>query len=72
MSLADDVDGRRPYSKEQVLSVERSAERLGYALHDPYAPLHENWRRMDPEVLNRLFYDAMIALYEAMLDEEDD
>ena len=62
----------RPYTKEQVDEVERAADDLGRLLHKPWATGPEAWRAMDPETLADLFYDAMIALREAMLAEEDD
>jgi len=62
----------RPYTEQQVDQVEQAADDLGRLLHDPWATGPKAWRAMDPETLADLFYDAMIALREAMLAEEDD
>ena len=61
----------RPYTAEQVFALEMDAAVIARLLHDEWAP-PGSWRRMDRELLEWLIYDAMIALREAMIDEEDE
>ena len=60
----------RPYTKQQVFEVEMASDDIGVMLHNPWATGTDKWRALDPENLSDLFYDAMIALQEAMLAEE--
>lgn len=65
--MVDEV--ARPYTAELVFALEMDAEVIARLLHDEWAP-RGSWRRMDRELLEWLIYDAMIALREAMIDEE--
>lgn len=60
----------RPYSEAQVFELEMASVDIARRLHDGFAPL-SSYRRMDEETLEAIIYDAMIALREAMLAEED-
>ena len=62
----------RPYTEQQVDQIEQAADEVGRLLHKPWAAGREAWRSLDAETLADLFYDAMIALREAMMAEEDD
>lgn len=59
----------RPYSEEQVFELEQASVDIAKRLHDPFGL--PGYRRLDEDVLEAIVYDAMIALREAM-DEEDD
>jgi hypothetical protein len=60
---------RRPYSEEQVFELEMASADIVRRLHDPYGlPVY---RRLDEETFECIVYDAMIALREAMIDEEE-
>jgi len=61
----------RPYTEEQVFELELASVDIARRLHDPTSPL-STYRRLDEETLEAIVYDAMIALREAMLAEEDD
>jgi len=59
----------RPYTEEQVFELEMASHDIASLLHNGLAPLH-SYRRLNEDVLEAIVYDAMIALREAM-DEED-
>ena len=61
----------RPYNEAQVFELEMVSVDIAKRLHDPTSPL-ASYRRLDEDVLEAIVYDAMIALREAMLAEEDD
>jgi len=60
----------RPYTKQQVFALEMDADKIGRWLHDPFGAGRQEWRRLDPELLDTIVYDAMVALQNEMLREE--
>jgi len=60
----------RPYTAQQVDDFERDTAMIARRLHDPWGGIRP-WARMDPEVLDAMLYDAMVALAETMLEEGD-
>jgi hypothetical protein len=61
----------RPYSDADVFELEIASHNIARLLHNVWAPAF-SYRRMDEDVLEAIIYDAMIALREAMLAEEDE
>ena len=60
----------RPYTAQQVDDFERDTALIARRLHDPLGGTRP-WARMDPELLEAMLYDAMVALAESMLEEDD-
>jgi len=65
-------DDERPYTREEVNALENAAAFIAGRLHDPWATGSQKWQAIDSDRLRWLVYDAMLALQEQMLDEEDD
>ena len=59
----------RPYTQEQVFALERNTDIMATRL---LGTGHGPWTTLDDDVLEAILYDAMIALREQMIGEDDE
>ena len=58
----------RPYTEAQVFDLEMHVDQL---VAKAMAPDRKVWQEMGAETMENILYDALIALREVMIDEED-
>ena len=59
----------RGYTVDDVADMEADTGRMAEFLHDPFAV--RRWRRFEPDVLDEILYDALVALRNEMTMEDD-
>lgn len=59
----------RPYTETQVFLLELNTDKMSARLLNTG---HGPWSTLDEDVLESILYDAMIALREQMLEEDDE
>jgi len=60
---------RRGYTKKDVTELANDTQRIAETVHEPFAA--RRWKRLDPDVLDEILYDALVALYNEMTMEDD-